>query len=197
MTRVIQCAAFLGFLSVASFAVARQVAQPGYTRADLATFKGDDKALIHAIKNVEQTTGGRVVEIRYSGSKNLPGYHAVLAKHGQVEFMRVQQDSGAIVEIDVASTPDWMLGWRSRADVKWDKRAEVTLPTAIRTAEKSMNDAPAVAAGIARSASNPTSDVHAYNVILNVDGVARRVSVDSQSGEIIEDPQALQPGLQG
>jgi hypothetical protein len=46
-----------------------------------------------------------------------------------------------------------------------------------------------MAAGIARSASNPDSDVHAYNLLLNRGG--SMVAIDSSAGEVISDPSAL------
>ena len=45
--------------------------------------------------------------------------------------------------------------------------------------------------GIARSASSPESDVHAYNVLVAVDGRASRVAVDDSTGQVIADPSAL------
>jgi hypothetical protein len=74
--------------------------------------------------------------------------------------------------------------------VHFAEGASVSLSAAVLTAERSKN-APAVAAGIARSASNPTSEVQAYNVMLDMDGSARRVAVDDSSGEVISDPSAL------
>ena len=95
-----------------------------------------------------------------------------------------------MVSIAAASAPDWMLKWNQRADLKWDRRTEAPLAEAIRTAEQADN-APAVAAGIATSASNPDSDVHAYNIILDTGGATKRVAVDASTGQIISDPSAL------
>ena len=50
---------------------------------------------------------------------------------------------------------------------------------------------PAIAAGIARSAANPDTSVHAWNVLIDNNGVAKRVAVDDATGQIIGDPQAL------
>ena len=44
---------------------------------------------------------------------------------------------------------------------------------------------------IAVSASNPGSDVHAYNILLLNDGNTQRVAVDSETGAVIADPAAL------
>ena len=71
------------------------------------------------------------------------------------------------------------------------KAATVSLSNAIRTAEQSNNGAPAAAAGIARSASNPDSDVHAYTVLLDDAGRVQSVSSTCLRGEVIADPSAL------
>lgn len=78
-----------------------------------------------------------------------------------------------------------------RADLHAARHAAVSLTAAIRTAEQSQNGAPAVAAGIARSASNPTSEVQAYTVLLDVNGGVQSVSVDTSTGEVIANPGAL------
>jgi uncharacterized membrane protein YkoI len=70
------------------------------------------------------------------------------------------------------------------------EQAQTPLAQAIRTAEQARN-APAVAAGIARGASNPGADVQAYNVLVDQNGTVRRVSVDASTGQVIADPQAL------
>jgi hypothetical protein len=120
----------------------------------------------------------------------MPGFHAVVSKDGRIEFIHIQEHSANILQIDAASGPVWMLKWRDRSDVHFAEGASVSLSAAVLTAERSKN-APAVAAGIARSASNPTSEVQAYNVMLDMDGSARRVAVDDSSGEVISDPSAL------
>jgi hypothetical protein len=69
--------------------------------------------------------------------------------------------------------------------------AKVSLADAIRTAEASEDGAPAVVAGVARSASNPTSDVHAYMVGILKNGDLQRVAVDSKTGLVIANPSML------
>ena len=180
-----------GLLLFAALAGAQGVAQPGYSEAGVANFHGDQNSLIHAIHAIQQSTGGRVIEIRYTDSGGVPGYHAVLVKHRRIQFMRIGELSSNAVAIDVSSRPVWMLKWRGKADVHFAEHAKVHLAQAIRTAEQAHNGAPAIAAGIARSASDPGSDVHAYNVLLDVDGGVQRVAVDDSTGQIIADPGAL------
>lgn len=178
-------------LPLTGVVIAQGVSQPGYLKTDLSGFHGNQDTLVNAIRAIEQGTGGKVTEIRFSETNGLPGYHAVVSKEGRIEFIHIQERTAKIVEIDVASGPAWMLKWRDRSDVHFAQGANVSLSAAVLTAERSKNGAPAVAAGIARSASNPTSDVQAYNVMLDIDGSARRVAVDDSTGEIISNPGAL------
>lgn len=181
----------IGLFLVASFALAQGMSQRSFTKDDVAGFKGDDKSLTKAIEAIEEGTDGRVIEIRYTAVKGEPGYHAVIASSGQVQFVHIQEKSQDVVEIDAADSPDWMLGWQGRSIVKVAEKAHVSLADAVRTAEKSGNGAPAVAAGFSPSASDPDSAVHAYNVLLYTDGDIQRKAVDSDDGMIIGDPSAL------
>ncbi|MCB1623187.1 MAG: hypothetical protein KDI32_01275, partial [Pseudomonadales bacterium] len=49
----------------------------------------------------------------------------------------------------------------------------------------------AVATAIARGASNPNRDEHAYSVLLDVNGHTKHVSIDSQTGAMIADSRAV------
>jgi uncharacterized membrane protein YkoI len=180
----------LSLLPVANVTLAQSVAQPGSINGDISAFHGDQNTLVNAIQATEQSTGGRVLDIRFSNANGMPAYHAVVLKGTQVQFFRLETPSKHVVELDASSTPVWMLPWRAKADVHYAKTATVSLSSAIRTAQQSKG-APAAAAGIARSASNPDSDVHAYTVLLDDGGRVRSVSVDSSSGEVISDPSAL------
>jgi uncharacterized membrane protein YkoI len=179
------------FLPLVGVAIGQGVAQGDYLKTAISGFHGNQNTLVNAITAIEQGTGGKVTEIRFSAPNGMPGYHAAVSKGGRIQFIHIQEDSAKVVEIDAASGPVWMLNWRNRSDVHFADSATVSLSTAVRTAERSMNGAPAIAAGIARSASNPTSDVQAYNVMLDVDGRARRVAIDDSNGEVIADPRAL------
>ncbi len=148
-------------LTLTGVATGQGVSQGDSLKTGISGFHGNQDTLVNAINAVEQGTGGKVTEIRFSETNGLPGYHAVVSKGGRIEFLRIQQESGNVVQIDAASGPVWMLKWRNRSDVHFADNATVSLSTAVRTAERSMNGAPALAAGIARSASNPSSDVQA------------------------------------
>jgi uncharacterized membrane protein YkoI len=179
-------------LSLANVALAQQVSQPAFTNADISAFHGDDKALMNAIALIEQSTGGKVIDIRFSTTANgMPGYNVVIVKAAQVQFFHFEEHSKHVIELDASSKPVYMLNWQGKADVHFALQGQVSLSTAVQTAEQSQPGAPAMAAGIARSASNPESDVHAYNVLLNRGGRVKRVAIDSATGEVISDPSAL------
>jgi len=171
-------------------ASAQGVAQAGYYKGDLDAFHGNGQSLIQALQAFHAGSDARVVEIRFTDQNGDPGYNAVLQKHGRVDFVHIDE-TGRSVELDSASLPDWMLKRKSKIDLRFDRKATIPLAQAISTAEAAYDGAPAVAAGIARSASNPDSNVHAYNVLLDAGGRIQRVAVDSMSGQIISDPQAL------
>ena len=176
---------------LASVTLAQQVSQPSFTNQDISAFKGDNNTLVNAIAVIEQSTGGKVIDIRYSSTNGMPGYNIVLVKGAQVQFFHFEERSKHVVELDASSKPVYMLNWRGKADVRFAQTAQVSLSTAIQTAEQSQPGAPAMAAGIARSASNQESEVHAYNVLLNRGGSVKRVAIDSATGQVIADPSAL------
>jgi uncharacterized membrane protein YkoI len=160
-----------------------------YAAADISAFHGNQNTLTNAIRDIQQSTGGKVVEIRFAAHDPPPGFHTVVAKTGEVEFARLDQTSRKVTPIE--TRPDWMLKWEQKTDLQLVKNAAVSLSQAIQTAEASKK-APAIAAGIARSASDPGSAVHAYNILIDSSGSISRVAVDSATGEIISNPQALE-----
>jgi uncharacterized membrane protein YkoI len=177
--------------SAANVTLAQSVAQPASIKGDISAFHGDQDTLVNAIQAAEQSTGGKVLDIRFSNANDMAGYHVVVVKGGQVDFFKVEPGSNHVMQLDADSKPVWMLNWRGKTDVQEAKQATVSLSNAVRTAEQSQNGAPAAAAGIARSASNPDSKVHAYTVLVVLGGRVQSVSVDSSSGEVISDPSAL------
>jgi uncharacterized membrane protein YkoI len=192
MRNGIRGALFVGLLlALAGVASAQGVAQSRYFNGDIAAFHGKPDSLINAIHKVENVTGGRVIEIRFAEKDGMPGYHIAMVKGGKITFIRLDEQSGKVLQIDEASTPVWMLNWRGKADVHFAETAKVPLSQAILTAEQANNNAPAIAAGIARSASNPNSAVHAYNVLIDADGTPRRFAIDDSNGGVIADPGAL------
>ncbi len=189
MSRKFQIILLAGLLPLAGAAFAQGVTQKDYTNANVSAFHGDANTLVQAIRTVEQTSGGKVLEIRFTDAGGEPGYHAAVLKDGQVEFMRLEQKSGKLTPIDEKSRPVWMLNMHSKDYIHDAETAKVPLSEAVLTAEKSFDNVPAVAAGIAMAAA--TSDVHAYNVLLDQRTGTHRVAVDANDDEVIADPQAL------
>jgi uncharacterized membrane protein YkoI len=186
---------FLGvcLLPLGNVTLAQSVAQPGVASVgDVSAFHGNQNTLVNAIRATEQATGGKVLDIRFSSTGGTPSWHAVVVKGSQVQFFRMEEVSRKVIELDASSKPVWMLNWQGKADVSAAKQASVSLSNAVSTAEQQKNGSPAVAAGIARSASNPESDVHAYTVLVVEGGVrVKSVSVDASTGQVIADPSAL------
>jgi len=164
------------------------IAEPGkYPSADLTAFHGNQMTLINAIAAVEHSTGGKVVEIRFLEFNGKPGFHTVVVKNGQVEFARLELPAKQVTQL--ADRPEWMLKYQQRAELRQQATATVSLEQAIHTAERAQG-APAVAAGIARMPA--TSEVHAYNIMLDSAGALRRIAVDSSTGEVIADLQGYE-----
>lgn len=178
-------------LALATPAGAQSVAMPAHPDINLAGFSGDPSALPDAVAAIEAASGGRVVEIRYDNVSGAPGYDVVVAKGASVTFARFSKPAGGLTVLTSDARPRWMLDWVSRRNIDLARLAAVPLDKAIRTAEASRGGAPAVAAGIAATASQPTNEVHAYNVAVLTDGAQRRVAVDSETGMVIADPRAL------
>jgi uncharacterized membrane protein YkoI len=164
------------------------IAEPGkYPTADLAAFRGNQMTLTNAIATVEHSTGGKVVEIRFLEYNGKPGFHTVVLKNGQVEFDRLELPSKQVMQL--TDRPEWMLKYHQKAELRQEATATVSLEQAIHTAERAQG-APAVAAGIARMPAS--SEVHAYNVMLDSGGALRRIAVDNSTGEVIADLQGYE-----
>jgi uncharacterized membrane protein YkoI len=185
----IACAIVAGATLCAAGASAEPVSQKPYPKIDLTSWGGDASTLTHMIQQIEATSGGRVVAIHYTTRGGEPGFRTVVAKDGGVTFVTASLD-GQTQEMSSAPVPDRMLKWKARSDVSHALQATVPLADAIRTAEDE-GEGQAVAAGIASSASNPTADVQAYNVLINHDGYVHRIAVDIRTGQVIQNPRAL------
>ncbi len=180
-----------GLALITTIAAAQSITQPPYTKQQLLAFHGDQNSLVNVIRDLEKATGGRVLEVRFTDKTGSPGFRAAVAKGDRVEFIHMDQRSRSVADIAEADMPVWMLKWRDRESVHLGENAKVSLAQAINTAEGAQNGAPAVAAGLARSATAPNTRVHAYNVLLDNAGNIQRVAVDNATGEVIADPGAL------
>ena len=159
---------------------------------DVTGFSGDPNILPDLVTHIEALNGGRVAAITFDNVAGAPGYTAIVLNGSDVRFWRLDNPTSDVVELIGASIPSWMLNWKAQRRANAVKVAKVSLADAIRTAEASKKGAPAVVAGIARSAANPTSDVQAYMIGILKDGRLERVAVNSQSGRPIENPEALE-----
>ncbi len=192
MKRGIACALAAGILPLLGVAASAQpVSQPGFPKEDLAAFRGNLDSLAHAVRAIERMTGGRVAEIRFTNADGKPGYHAVVAKGGRALFMLLREKSGNLSPALYKSWPAWMLQWRGQINIRFVESAKISLPKAIIIAEATDDNQPAVAAGIARNAANPDSDVHAYNVLIDHYGTVQRVAVDVMTANIVAAPGVL------
>jgi hypothetical protein len=180
-----------GSVAAAAPTLAQTLAVNPNLTIDVTGFSGDADTLPTAVSNIESLAGGRVGAIAYNNVAGAPGYGVILAQGSNVRFMRLDKPTSQAVEISQASVPSWMLNWRNQKRAAVVQAARVPLADAIRTAEGTQKGAPAVVAGIARSAANPNSDVHAYMVGLLKGGNLQRVAVDSQSGMVIANPSLL------
>lgn len=178
-------------LAVAVPTLAQSVAMPPHPDINTTGFSGDPGALVAAINAIESATGGKVVEIRYNNVGGVPGYDVVVAKGSQVSFERFTKPGGKIVAHTDKTKPAWMLNWPAREDVSLVRTAKVKLADAVHTAETANGNAPAVAAGMAKSAAGADTSVKAYNVAIMQKGELRRVAVDSASGDVIANPAML------
>jgi hypothetical protein len=158
---------------------------------DVTGFSGDANTLANAVSTIESMNVGRVAAIAYNNVAGTPGYGVILTQGSDVTFKRLDMPTGKPVEISGAQVPTWMMSWRNQKRAAVVQAAKVSLADAIRTAEASQQGAPAVVAGIARSAANPNSDVHAYMVGLLKNGDLHPVAVDSKTGMVIANPSAL------
>jgi hypothetical protein len=158
---------------------------------DVTGFSGDANTLPNAVSNIESQVGGRVAAIAYNNVAGTPGYGVILSQGSNIKFMRLDKPTNQAVEISQASAPSWMLNWRNQRRAAAVEAAQVPLADAIRAAEASQQGAPAVVAGIARSAANPNSDVHAYMVGILKSGQLLPVAVDSKTGMLIANPSVL------
>jgi hypothetical protein len=178
-------------LAAATPMLAQNVGLRAFPELNLTGFSGEPTALPKAVSNIETLSGGRVVEIRYNNVAGVPSYDVVVAQGDQVRFLRFSRAGSAPLELTETATPAWMLDWRAEKNVNLGQVAKVRLADAIRTAEANKGGSPAVAAGIARGAADPNNAVKAYNVSILNNGVQQRVAVDSETGSVIANPEAL------
>jgi len=90
---------------LANVTLAQSVAQSGSIKGDISAFHGDQDTLVNAIQATERSTGGKVLDIRFSNANGMPGYHAVVVKGGQVTFFKVEQVSKQVLNSTQVASP--------------------------------------------------------------------------------------------
>ena len=191
MRALLLALAAIGSLAAAAPSLAQTLKVNQDINIDVTGFSGDPKILSDMVTKIESLNGGRVAAITFDNVAGAPGYTAIVLNGSDVRFWRLDNPTSDVVELIGASIPSWMLNWKAQRRANAVKVAKVSLADAIRTAEASKKGAPAVVAGIARSAANPTSDVQAYMIGILKDGRLERVAGNAQSGRRIEKPEAL------
>jgi uncharacterized membrane protein YkoI len=149
-----------------------------------------DTGLVDAITAIERATGGRVLEIQFAVRNGTVGYDAVVAKGDEISGMTIAAAPNAkVVVITETDIPEWIAGWRLRADKRSIEKAKLSLAQAVAMAQK-MAGGPAVAAGLAKPLSGSNA-VLAYNVQVLKGREPMLVAIDAQSGSRIANPDAL------
>jgi uncharacterized membrane protein YkoI len=191
MRALLLALAATGSLLAAAPALSQTVGMSATPHLNLTGFNGNADTLPKVVSAIEHVSGGRVAEIRFDNIGGAPGYDVVLVQGDHVRFQRYNQLGTHPVAFSEAKLPKWMLDWRAQRNAQLVSDATVPLPDAIRTAEASMNNSPAVAAGISHGAASASTRVHAYNVAVLRNGTQQRVGVNSRTGRIISNPQTL------
>ncbi len=146
-------------------------------------------ALAHAAVILEQSTDGKVLEIRLGDAAGAPAFEAALAKDDAVLYMRIESPSDNVTEIKVRDLPPWLLNYHLEAYLRSVAKAEVPLDAAIIKAE-ARDHAPAIDAGIAK----PLDGSHAVLAyfVETLKGTRRNeLAVDATSGAFIANPESL------
>jgi uncharacterized membrane protein YkoI len=146
-------------------------------------------ALAHAAAALEQSTGGRVLEVRLANAAGAPAFEAAIAQHDAVVYMRIESPSDNVTEIKVRELPPWLLNYHMDAYVRSISKTQVPLDEAIVKAE-ARDSAPAIDAGIAKPLSG-TNAVLAYFVETMKGSTRHEFAIDATTGAFIANPEEL------
>jgi hypothetical protein len=145
--------------------------------------------LAHAVAALEAGSGGKVLEIRLEPKDTGPMFEAVISHEVALAYVRIDPVTDQVVMIDTAVIPEWMAGWKLRADARSIEKAKVPLSQAILLAEK-RGEGVAVNAGLAKPLTGGNA-VLAYNVEVVRNKRADRLAIDATTGHPIANPDAL------
>jgi hypothetical protein len=147
-------------------------------------------SLTKAVGALEDSTGGKVLEIRFVDDVGHDHFESVVAKPDEVIYVAVNPVNEDITKIAIKELPVWMLNWKLTQYVRSIEKANTPLTKAVADAE-SRAQAPAIGAGLAKPLTG-TNQVLAYNIeLLLADGKRKRVAIDDASGARIANPEEL------
>jgi hypothetical protein len=159
----------------------------GPTQIDAADVA--ETSLAKAVRALEASTGGKVLEIRFVDEVGHERFESVVAKPNAIIYMAVNPVNEDVTEIAIKELPAWMLNWKLTEYVRSIEKAKVPLAKAIADAE-AMARAPAIGAGLAKPLSG-MNQVLAYNIEVLTDGKRRRMAIDATNGAKIANPEEL------
>jgi uncharacterized membrane protein YkoI len=147
-------------------------------------------SLTKAVDALENSTGGKVLEIRFVDEVGHEHFEGVVAKPDEVVYVAVNPVNEEITEIAIKELPAWMLNWKLTQYVRSIQKANMPLAKAVADVELRAQ-APAIGAGLAKPLSG-TNHVLAYNIeLLLADGKHQHVAIDNTSGARIANPEEL------
>jgi uncharacterized membrane protein YkoI len=149
-------------------------------------------ALAHAAAALEQSTGGRVLEVRLANAPGAPAFEAAIARKGGVLYVRIESPGDNVTEIKARDLPPWLLNYHMEAYMRSISKTQVPLDAAIKKAEERDN-APAIDAGIAKPLSG-TNAVLAYFVETMKGSTRHDSAIDATTGAPIANPDELFEG---
>ncbi len=158
----------------------------GYDASDQGRL--DNGSLPRAIQDIEQSTGGRVLEARLLHEHG-PGFLAVVSRGHELINVRYTEPTRHTTVLKVQETPRWMLDWQLRQDMRDIRRTTLSTADAVRKVERA-TQAPATDIELARPLSG-TNAVLAYQVEVLKDGRPERSAIDANTGQLISDPESL------
>ena len=146
-------------------------------------------ALAHAVTALEDSFGGKVLDIRLADEKGAAAFEAALAKDDGVLYLRIAAISDDVTQIKLSELPPWLLNYRIEAYTRSIEKAKVPLAEAILKAETRAS-APAIGAGLAKPLSG-TNAVLAYYVEV-IKGSKRDIlALDAKDDAFIANPESL------
>jgi uncharacterized membrane protein YkoI len=146
-------------------------------------------SLSKAVSALEDSTGGKVLEIRFVDEVGHERFESVVALPAEVIYMAVNPVNEDVTKIAVKELPTWMLNWKLTEYVKSIDKAKVPLTKAVAVAE-ALARAPAIGAGLAKPLTG-TNQVLAYNIELLAGGKRQRIAIDATNGAKIANPEEL------